>query len=190
MAKVRDLGIDVQFFWLGERISPTGLSSEWVRLKRVIADVDPDVIHAHYGTVTALVSALTGRRPFVITFRGSDLNGSRAVSPLRSTLGVLMSEIAALAADGIVCVSRRLRERLWWRRDKVEVIPSGVDASVFRPIPLEEARGALGWSLGERVILFHGARDATNARVKRLDLAREAAAAAARLAPETRLEIL
>jgi teichuronic acid biosynthesis glycosyltransferase TuaC len=190
MAKIRDLGVDVRFFWLGERLSPMGLLSEWNRLKRVIADVDPDVVHAHYGTVTALVSALTGRRPFVITFRGSDLNGSRAVSPLRSTLGVLMSEIAALAASGIVCVSRRLGERLWWRKDRVQVIPSGVDESVFRPIPLVEARGALGWTLEERVILFHGARDATNARVKRLDLARAATAVAQRLAPGARLEIL
>ena len=187
MADVRDLGVDVRTFWLGERTSPAGVAAEWARLRRAIAAVDPDVVHAHYGTVTALVTGLAGGRPLVVTYRGSDLNGTPDVSALRAGAGVLLSQLAALRADAIFCVSAPLRGRLWWRRGAVEVLPSGVDLDVFRPRPRAAARAALGWSGAERVVLFNGARGANR---KRLDLAQTAVAAAARLVPGARLEVL
>jgi teichuronic acid biosynthesis glycosyltransferase TuaC len=187
MADVRGLGVDVRYFWLGERTSPWGLAAEWARLRRSIAAADPDVVHAHYGTVTALVTALAGVRPLVVTYRGSDLNGTPAVSRLRSLAGILFSQLAALRADAVFCVSEQVRGRLWWRGAGAEILPSGVDTDIFHPRPRAEARAELGWDERERVVLFNGTRRAKN---KRLDLAEAAAAAAARRVPDARLEVL
>jgi len=185
MADVRGLGVDVRYFWLGERVSPWGVAAEWARLRRAVAAADPDVVHAHYGTVTALVAALAVDRPLVITYRGSDLNGTAAVSRLRAQAGIVLSQLAALRADAILCVSEQVRGRLWWRGAGAEILPSGVDTDIFRPRPRAEARAELGWGGEERVILFNGSR---RTKGKRLDLAEAAAAVAARLGPGARLE--
>jgi teichuronic acid biosynthesis glycosyltransferase TuaC len=187
MATVAELGVDVRLFWLGERTSPQGIVGEMGRLRRAIAEAQPDLVHAHYGTVTALVAALVGGPPLVITYRGSDLNGSAQVGGMRSRTGVLMSEIAALRANGIICVSSRLRELLWWRRGEVVIIPSGVDTDVFRPMPRAEARARLGWRDDERIVLFNSG---SRAKVKRLDVAQATEAVTARLVPGSRMEVL
>ncbi len=123
-------------------------------------------------------------RPLVITFRGSDLNVSLS---LRSLAGQWLSQIAALRAGRIVCVSRQLRERLWWRRGNVVILPSGVDPEVFCPEPRSQPRQRLGWSDDERVVLFNAGHDPAT---KRLDLAREALALTQGLLTRVRMEVL
>jgi glycosyltransferase involved in cell wall biosynthesis len=157
-----------------------------------VAKLRPTVIHAHFGTMTALFSAVAaGSLPLVITYRGSDLNRSppsyRWQAKVRAALGRLFSQLAALRAQRIVCVSRQLRNRLWWRRGLVTILPTGVDPEVFRPEPRALARRRLGWSDAERVVLFNAGYDAS---VKRLDLAKAAVECARRDLTAVRLEIL
>ena len=117
------------------------LFEEFFRFRRVIRTFRPQVIHAHYGTVTAMFAALgAGRIPLVITYRGSDLNRLPSARGLRPAAGRLLSQIAALRAARIVCVSRQLKNLLWWRRARVTVLPSGVDPEVFRPAPWKPLR--------------------------------------------------
>ncbi len=173
-AALRARRIEVQEFFLRSRTSPLGIAREWRRFRRVLDEIRPAVVHAHYGTVTALFCALAARRyPLVITYRGSDLNPSSQGFAPRAWLAHLFSQIAALRADRIVCVSRQLRRRLWWRRDRAAVLASGVDASAFRPESRGRARRALGWDFDTPAVLFHAGRDV---RVKRLDLAEAAIA--------------
>ena len=115
----------------------------------------PDLIHAHYGTATALLCALaTTRIPLIITFRGSDLNYRRDVGFLRSHGTHLLSQLASLRASAIVCVSRRLQSRLWWRKDVSVVLPTGVNLDVFRPMPKRQAREHLGYQTDRHIVLF------------------------------------
>ncbi len=80
-ASISALGLTVRDYHLADRTSPGRWWQELRRLRQEVRAFDPDLVHAHYGTVTALSAALTkGRRPLVITFRGSDLNPSAAVS--------------------------------------------------------------------------------------------------------------
>ncbi len=181
-------GVDVESFYLRSRTSPAALTREYFRLSAHIARFDPALVHAQFGTVTAMLAALAaGRRPLAITYRGGDLNRSPSTGALRSWLGRLLSQLAALRAGLIVCVSEGLRQRLWWRRDRAVVQPSGVDAKLFRPEARDDARTRLGWPPGDRVVLFNAGRDPKN---KRLDLALAAAAWARRTWPGLRLEIL
>jgi glycosyltransferase involved in cell wall biosynthesis len=181
-------GLDVKIFDLCSRTSLPKVFGEFRRFRRVIRKFRPEVIHAHYGTVTAMFAALgTGRIPLVITYRGSDLNCLPSERGLRQAAGFLLSQIAALRAARIVCVSRQLRELLWWRRARVTVLPSGVDPEVFRPEPRKHSRCEVGWRQDEQVVLFNAGKDSPN---KRLDLAENAVEEARRWSPSVRLEVL
>jgi teichuronic acid biosynthesis glycosyltransferase TuaC len=190
--------VQVECFHLRSRTSPAALVREYFRLRAHIARFQPELVHAHFGTVTAMLAALAaGRRTLAITYRGGDLNWPPSTGParslpalslkVRSCLGCLLSQLAALRARLIVCVSERLRQRLWWRRDRAVVLPSGVDGELFRPEARDAARARLGWLPLARVVLFNAGHDPQN---KRLDLALAAAAAARRRWPDLRLEIL
>src|SRR6202043_1833877 len=127
-------GLRIEVFDLRSRTSLRVLVQEFRRFRQVVRAFRPQLIHAHYGTITAIFGALAaGRIPLVITYRGSDLNRLPSARGLRPAVGRLLSQMAALRAARIVCVSRQLKYRLWWRRSRVTVLPSGVDRDVFRP---------------------------------------------------------
>ncbi len=189
-------GVEVNLFHLRSRTSLPELAREWRRFRRRVRRVNPQVIHAQFGTMTAWFAACAAtlsnqRRPLVITYRGSDLNpvaeGAGWWEKLRAAAGRMLSQLAALRASRIVCVSRELRGRLWWRREIAVVMPSGVDADVFRPEPRTRARGRLGWDEKERVVLFNAGH---NPSLKRLDLARQALLLVADFLDGVRLEVL
>ena len=187
-ATLVEQGFRVEVFDLRSRTSPRMLFEEFFRFRRAIRTFRPQVIHAHYGTVTAMFAALgAGRIPLVITYRGSDLNRLPSARGLRPAAGRLLSQIAALRAARIVCVSRQLKYLLWWRRARVTVLPSGVDPEVFRPAPWKTLREELGWREEERVVLFNAGQDTRN---KRLDLAESAVKEAGQWASPVRLEVL
>jgi teichuronic acid biosynthesis glycosyltransferase TuaC len=154
IASLSDVGVDVQAFFLSSRTSVM-LLREISRLRREIRRFRPHLIHAHYGTVTSFVCAAVTPLPLVITFRGSDLNHVPDVNLVRTCLGRLFSQISCLRSDAIICVSRQLRERLWWRRRQAVVISTGVDLALFRPQPKEQARASLGWERGRPIVVFH-----------------------------------
>ncbi len=173
---VKKEGVEAHVFYLTSRTSPAAVFAEFCRFRETIGRIQPTAIHAHFGTVTALFSAIgAGSLPLVITYRGSDLNPApstyRWKAKTRAAFGRLFSQLAALRAQKIICVSNQLRGRLWWRRSIVTILPSGVDPDVFRPACRTLARARLGWSERERVALFNAGHDVL---VKRLDLAQAA----------------
>ncbi len=185
-------GVELRVFCLGSRTSPRRLLSEFARFRAELAEWEPSVVHAQFGTVTALFCALAcGSIPLVITYRGSDLNWPPRClgwpGRLRAACGCVFSQLAALKARRIVCVSRQLRDRLWWRREKAIVLPSGVDPETFKPAPRLLARRRLGWSAADRIVLFNAGQDP---RVKGLTLARDAVERARRGVRPLRMEIL
>lgn len=187
-ATLVEQGFRVESFDLRSRTSLRAVCQEFRRFRRVIQTFRPQIIHAHYGTVTAMFAALgAGRVPLVITYRGSDLNRLPTARGIRPAAGRLLSQIAALKAARIVCVSRQLKDLLWWRRARVTILPSGVDPEIFRPAARKTVRVELGWREEERVVLFNAGRDPRN---KRLDLAEKAVQEAQRWSPAIRLEAL
>lgn len=189
-------GAEVNLFHLRSRTSLPELVREWGRFQRRVRRVNPQVIHAQFGTMTAWFAACAvtlsrQRRPLVITYRGSDLNplpaGHGWRPRLRAAAGRVLSQFAALRAARIICVSRELRGRLWWRRQIAIVTPSGVDPEIFRPESRARARGRLGWGETERVVVFNAAH---NPGLKRLDLARQAMALVQDSLDGVRLEVL
>ena len=101
--------------------------------------------------------------------------------------GLFLSQLTALRATAIICVSSNLKRKLWWGSDKVSIIPSGVDLQLFCPIGKEQARRLLGWNENERIVLFNAGGEP---ELKGLALAEQALNVAERLVGSTRLVVL
>jgi len=178
-------GCSLTIFHLASRTHPVRVWTEYVRLRATIRSVKPDMVHAMFGTMTAFVCALATTRPLAVTYYGGDLNPGATSPWIRSFLGRLLSQLAALRAKVIICVSPELKGRLWWRRSIARVIPTGVDTTRFFPMNRDVARSRVGWN-DAPVILFNAGFDP---RRKRLDLAEAAFELARRELPELRLVV-
>ena len=168
---LRREGVEVSAFYFTSRTSPIRVLQEWRRLRTRIKETRPHVLHAHYGTATSALCALAATIPLVITFRGDDLNFQPEARWVRFALGHVLSQLSALRSSITLCVSARLRQRLWWRKQNALVVPSGVDMDMFRPQPKEECRDLLGWHRTEPIVLFNAGWDPAT---KGLDIVRAA----------------
>lgn len=184
---LKSAGIESATFFLRSRTSPALMLRELLRFRAQVRSYDPDIIHAHFGTATAMFCAIGTTRPLVITYRGSDLNPCQAVSPVQSAGGRFLSQMAALRSSRIVCVSGELQRRLWWRADRSVILPSGVDTRIFHPRDMRDSRRALAWSESERIVVFNAGKNAVG---KRLDLAQAAVVVARSIVGPVRLFVL
>ena len=149
-----------------------------------------DILHAQYGTYTGLITGLAAaltRRTVVVTFRGSDLNPVPSEHPIKLRLQHLCSQLAALLADAVVCVSGQLVPRLWRSKPRLAIIPSSTDVDRFRPLEQSACRQRLGWEADGPVCVFFCGN---NAAVKRADLAQAVRSRVGERAPDVRVEIV
>ena len=190
ISRIAAAGYETKTFMFVTSLNPAKIWGETIRLKGITRLYRPDLIHAHFGTLTgfvsALVSQITGVQ-LVVTFRGSDLNPSPTDGKLRSVCQKILSHLAAFRAKTNICVSCQLKKRLWWCRWKVKVIPSGIDLAFFRPVGKNETRRSLGWGEDERIVLFNSG---LSPNVKRLDIAEESIRATKGLIGDVRLVVL
>jgi len=84
-------------------------------------------------------------------------------------------------------MSDQMKMRLWWRKDRVTVVPDGVDTQLFYPQPQTEARERLGWGQEERIVLFNASIDPI---VKGFDLAKAAIDIARQICGDIRWVVL
>lgn len=130
------------------------------KLRKVIRDFQPDLIHAHYG-LSGLLATLQHQAPVVITFHGSDVNTPR-VRPF--------SRLAAHRAAWNIFVSPTIRLS---NKPNSSILPCGIDFS-----PAEEQLGLRSWAQtvlqpNRKHVLFAGAFDNP---VKNATLAKQVAA--------------
>jgi teichuronic acid biosynthesis glycosyltransferase TuaC len=166
---------------------PDVLLRQILSIRSRIREFHPDVVHAHFGTITAFATVMAADVPVIITFRGSDLNPSPSDGWVRNAAQNILSNTAAKFAAAIIFVSRQLRSRLWFDHPHGHVIPTGVDLDAFKPSSRMEAREKLGWTFGDPVILFNAG---VSSDVKRLDLAERAVHLLQQRVPSIRMHVL
>lgn len=172
---LKALGFDVDLHFFDGRLSVRKVLKNCRQIRSLVRQCQPDVIHIHYGTMTAFATTFSTSGPFVITFRGSDLQPEPGIGRLRVLVGRVLSQLSALRASRVVCVSDGLKRRLWWHRDRAIVLPTGVDLDRFKPEDVTLARKTLGWDLDHPVVLFNAGRAPIT---KGLDIAEAAIAEA------------
>lgn len=151
-------GVGISYFLIkGKGLS--GYLANFRKMRKKIAEIKPDIVHAHYG-LSGLVSTLQRKVPTVVTFHGSDLNDKK-VRPF--------SKVAHRLATRSIFVSKDLAHIA--KAKSPIVIPCGVDLDVFYPMDKKAARKKMGLALDKKYILFSSAF--TN-EVKNFPLAKKA----------------
>jgi teichuronic acid biosynthesis glycosyltransferase TuaC len=186
------LGIATETYLFENRRSLKGLIAGGRALRAKARSCHADLVHVHYGAAQALVAVLFSPRPVVISFCGSDIFGNYDADGRRTWSGVLsgvLSQLAAIGCRRCIAKSEELKQALWfsWSRNKCDVIPNGVDLTMFQPMPRDQARRALGWHHDDPVVLF---MDRKGAWVKDPALAQAACAHAMRSVTALKMHVI
>jgi len=124
-------GIRVDIFQIKGR-GVLGYLKNYTGLRKIIRENAYDLIHAHFG-LSGLFANLQRKLPVVTTFHGCDLNNKRHRR---------FSKYAAKLSKKVIVVSNHMTSLLSGNVEK-EVIPCGVDMSLFVPMDKEKAREEL-----------------------------------------------
>lgn len=101
------------------------------RLKQVIKEFKPNIVHAHYASSYGLLGALSGFHPFILSVWGSDVFDFPNISFLHKA--VIKYNLAK--ADKILSTSKVMAIETNKYTDKeVIVTPFGIDLDKFKPV--------------------------------------------------------
>ncbi|MFE6825970.1 glycosyltransferase [Streptomyces sp. NPDC057690] len=140
--ELRSLGADVRH-WAASRSPGPSLPGEVRRLVRLLAEVRPDLVHAHSAKAgLAGRLAVRGRIPTVFQPHAWSFE---AVGGTTAALALKWERFGARWADRLVCVSEAerttgLRARIG---GQVSVIPNGIDPERFHPASVGTVRASL-----------------------------------------------
>ena len=115
-----------------------------IQFKRLVKDINPDIIHAHYIMDITLLGAISGFRPFIVTPWGSDV----LIAPKKSKILWWVVKYTLKKADCITCDAEHVREaliELGAEPQKIYRIYWGTDTRKFNPgMRSEKLRKELG----------------------------------------------
>lgn len=98
------------------------------KIKKIIKEFKPDVLHAHYATSYGLMGALSGFHPFILSVWGSDVYDF----PNRSIFHKMLVKYNLRKADIILSTSHIMADQTRKFTDKnVLVTPFGIDLNKF-----------------------------------------------------------
>ena len=119
------VGCEIEWFGI-KRKGIVGYLREIPRLRKMIREVQPDVVHAHYGLSCLVANLATRRVPVVSTYHGSDINESFARK---------LSKIAMHLSAWNIFVSQRIMDLAGALEGiKASLVPCGVNL----PLPWSE----------------------------------------------------
>ena len=165
---LRAAGVDVEVFPFRGGRNPWNYVRAWFGVRRRLLRGRYDLVHAQFGQSGLL--ALPTRLPLVVTYRGSDILGIVGPGGRYRRIGRVLqwaARLVARCATAVVVVSEHMKRHLP-SSVKATVLPSGLDFSLFQPIPRDDARRQLALPLNRRLVLFAGNPDLPR---KRHDLA-------------------
>jgi glycosyltransferase involved in cell wall biosynthesis len=121
-------------------------------VRRLVREIQPDVLHAHQVAGAGWLGVLSGYRPLVVTAWGSDL----LVNTQHSWIQRELARWVLRKADYVTCVSQSLATAalaLGANPQRLEVTPWGVDTGIYHPaLDGEGLRTKLGLEPGPIVL--------------------------------------
>lgn len=111
------------------------------RVKELVNEIKPDILHAHYATSYGLLGALADYHPYIISAWGSDVYDF----PIKSPVHKMMLKYNLKKADYIFSTSNVMKEETQKYTNKnIEVTPFGVDINRFAPRRTEKDEVVIG----------------------------------------------
>ncbi len=124
-------GVPVHVLGLGKRLGRLGYLLNLSMLRRLLSELAPDILHAHYISSYGILATLSGFRPLVLSVWGSDIFDF----PRRGLLPRWMVRHNLESADAILSTSRFMASEVARYTDReVRITPFGVDVDLFRPV--------------------------------------------------------
>ena len=99
-------------------------------VKNLIAEIKPDILHAHYATSYGIVGALSKFHPYVVTVLGSDV----LISPKRSKIYRFLVKYVLRKADWVLASAFFMKEEilaLGIDATKIHIAVFGIDPTIF-----------------------------------------------------------
>jgi L-malate glycosyltransferase len=135
-------------------IIPT-LNDMYKQVRKIMKNNKIDIIHAHWAIPCGFISSLLANHvPLVITIRGLD-----AKLQLKQIVFQPFVSYALSRSSHVIAVSNKLRDEaidLRIKKNKISVIPVGIDQKKFKHLDRKEIRNQLNLSAEEFIILFVG----------------------------------
>lgn len=104
------------------------------KLKKVIKEFKPDILHSHYASSYGLLGALSGFHPFILSVWGSDVFDF----PLKSFIHKAIIKYNLKKADKVLSTSKIMAiETNKYTRKDIEVTPFGISLDTFKPIKVD-----------------------------------------------------
>jgi glycosyltransferase involved in cell wall biosynthesis len=104
------------------------------KIKNIIKEFKPDIVHSHYASSYGLLGALSGFVPFILSVWGADVFSF----PDKSFLHKLILEYNLKKADKILSTSHVMAKETQLYTDKnIEVTPFGIDMEQFKPMEVQ-----------------------------------------------------
>lgn len=128
-------GVDLR--WIGPDPNVRGRVAYLLavpRLRRLLREIKPDVVHAHYAGGYGLTAALSGFQPLALTAWGSDV----LILPRVSRLMRWLVQFALRRADLVTSMADHMTgtiRGLGVSEERVLTLPFGVDTNLFRLRP-------------------------------------------------------
>ena len=107
-----------------------------LRLKKLIQELNPDILHSHYASSYGLLGALAGFHPFIISVWGADIYNF----PLKSLFHKIIIKYSLRNADKILSTSKAMAiHTKRFTKKNIEVTPFGIDINKFKPMKNESS---------------------------------------------------
>ena len=110
------------------------------KIRRLIREIQPDLLHAHYATSFGLLGLVSGFKPLVVTAWGSDvLVAPKESIVLKTIVEQVLKHADALTSDSLN-MSERMRELLNGHEGILKTITMGVSRDWFEQISDSEKK--------------------------------------------------
>lgn len=127
-------GVEVISLGKDMEVNSSGGNAHYLKkipyVKKIIREINPDVVNAHYLTSYGLIGALSGFKPLIVSTWGSDI----LVTPYRNVVYKMLTKYVIkkcnLLTSDSEFMTRKIIE-LGGSEDKVITVPMGIEPQVF-----------------------------------------------------------
>ncbi len=143
---LRSLGHDVQYV-TAKKGGIGGYVELYRNLRKAIREVQPDIMHAHYGICGLIANLATRRVPVVVKYPGSDINDKR-IRPI-SIMAMRLSKYNLFMSKRQIAKVQR-----YAKPEKTEIVRYGILSDLFVEQDKMKARKAMKLDADKKYVLF------------------------------------